>query len=84
VEYDTQEEYLGEFNTNKSFRNFITLILRIVNTRSGRVLKVNKVGRSIKQIRAYIEKNRLFRNYNETALAITPDDGPMRPKHAVE
>jgi hypothetical protein len=22
-------------------------------------------------------------NYNETALAITPDDGPMRPKHLV-
>jgi hypothetical protein len=22
-------------------------------------------------------------SYNETALAITPDDGPMRPKHVV-
>jgi hypothetical protein len=31
----------------------------------------------------YIEKNRLYKNYNERALAITPDDGPMRPKHIV-
>jgi hypothetical protein len=28
-------------------------------------------------------KNRLYKNYNVTALTITPDDGPMRPKHVV-
>jgi hypothetical protein len=29
------------------------------------------------------KKNRLYKYYNETALAVTPDDGPLRPKHVV-
>jgi hypothetical protein len=38
---------------------------------------------SSKWINMHIKKNRLYKGYNETALAITPDDGPMWPKHVV-
>jgi hypothetical protein len=31
----------------------------------------------------YYAYNRLYQSYNETALAITPDDGPMRSKHVM-
>jgi hypothetical protein len=76
-------------NKNKVFRkcynrHVILRILRIVNIKSGLVLKRNKVGRGIKQVNKYAhKKNRLYKNFNERALAITPDDSPMRSKHVV-
>jgi hypothetical protein len=45
------------------------------------IFKILKIYVSI--INTHNEKNRLYKNYNEIALGITPDDGPMRPKHVV-